>query len=68
MDNIDLTQISLPLSLENFQKLLRAEQMDKTALKDLPKDLKDDYNRCYREKLRQDRQEMLRTGEFGQDD
>ena len=65
---IDLTQISLPLSSENFQKLLRAARDEELKLKDLPKGLKDDFNRCNTERMEVERQEMLRTGEMGQDD
>lgn len=68
MDNIDFTKISLPLSSEDYKMLSRAAWKDKAFLKDLPKDLKDEYNRYNWARIEEERQEMLRTGEMGQDD
>lgn len=65
---IDLTQISLPLSSENFQKLLRAARNEELKLKELPKGLKDDFNRCNTARMEVKRQQMLKEGLIGQDD
>lgn len=68
MDKIDLTQISLPLSSENFQKLLRAVRNGELKSRELPKDLRHEYDRYNTARMEVKRQQMLKEGLIGQDD